>query len=143
MERRYKNIISISDEVSSRVLKRQNSLRQQSLQQMNSTARREHEVLRAWRKIVLHNTHPWYLLLLLVLLLLIVVFNFSALWSKEEKRVMCWQLDPTEGPCRERRRLMRVPRNIDDRYILDEGLKDDKEGRLSRYTHRHMHTINP
>ena len=41
---------------------------------------------------------------------------------------MCWQLDPTEGPCRERRRLMRVPRNIDDKYILNEGVKNSKEG---------------
>ena len=41
---------------------------------------------------------------------------------------MCWQLDPTEGPCRERRRLMRVPRNIDDKYILDEGIKSNKQG---------------
>jgi len=57
-----------------------------------------------------------------------VVFNFSALWCAEEKRVMCWQLDPTEGPCRERRRLMRVPRNIDNKYILDEGAKSNKEG---------------
>ena len=53
---------------------------------------------------------------------------FSALWSNEEQRVMCWQLDPTEGPCRERRRLMSVPRNIDDKYILDEGVKSDKQG---------------
>ena len=45
---------------------------------------------------------------------------------------MCWQLDPTEGPCRERRRLMRVPRNIDDKYILDEGMKSNKQG--SQYT---------
>ena len=44
---------------------------------------------------------------------------------------MCWQLDPTEGPCRERRRLMQVPRNIDDKYILDEGMKSTNEGNHS------------
>ena len=58
----------------------------------------------------------------------VVFTTFSALWCNEEQRVMCWQLDPTEGPCRERRRLMRVPRNIDDKYILDEGVKSDKQG---------------
>lgn len=41
---------------------------------------------------------------------------------------MCWQLDPTEGPCRERRRLMLVPRNIDSKYILDEEHKTESTG---------------
>ena len=41
---------------------------------------------------------------------------------------MCWQLDPTEGPCRERRRLMQVPRSIDDKYVLDEGVKSTQKG---------------
>jgi len=48
---------------------------------------------------------------------------------------MCWQLDPTEGPCRERRKLMLVPRNIDSKYILDEGHKVDSKGRVSVYSH--------
>ena len=60
---------------------------------------------------------------------------FSALWSDEEKRVMCWQLDPTEGPCRERRRLMQVPRNIEDKYVLDEGAQSAHEGNLVTITH--------
>ena len=69
MENQYQNIISISDEVSSQVMKRQNDLRQHSLQQMNSASRREHEILGAWRKIVLHNTHPWYVYPLSVMMI--------------------------------------------------------------------------
>ena len=53
----------------------------------------------------------------------------SVLWCKEETRTMCWQLDPTEGPCRERRRLMRVPRNIDSKYILNDGGETESEGK--------------
>lgn len=60
MESHYQGIINISNEVSSRVQERQDQLRQLYLQQMISVTRREREVLAAWRKIVLHNTHPWY-----------------------------------------------------------------------------------
>ena len=36
---------------------------------------------------------------------------------------MCWQLDPTEGPGRVRRRLMRVPRVTNERHLLPEAVK--------------------
>ena len=55
---------------------------------------------------------------------------------------MCWQLDPTEGPCRERRRLMRVPRNIDDKYILDEGVKSSKEGNHGDASNRSLAMVS-
>ena len=34
---------------------------------------------------------------------------------------MCWQLDPTEGPGRVRRRMMRAPRTINERHLLPEA----------------------
>ena len=37
---------------------------------------------------------------------------------------MCWQLDPTEGPGRVRRRMIRVPRTVSDKHILPEVLKE-------------------
>ncbi len=46
-----------------------------------------------------------------------------ALWSGDEGRQMCWQLDPTEGPGRVRRRLMRVPRVTNERHLLPEAVK--------------------
>ena len=33
---------------------------------------------------------------------------------------MCWQLDPTEGPGRVRRRMMRAPLTIPPRLILSD-----------------------
>ena len=43
-----------------------------------------------------------------------------ALWSKDECRSMCWQLDPTEGPGRVRRRMMRAPLTIHNRHIMSD-----------------------
>ena len=34
---------------------------------------------------------------------------------------MVWQLDPTEGPGRVRRRMMRAPRNVDERHLLPDA----------------------
>lgn len=39
---------------------------------------------------------------------------------------MCWQLDPTEGPGRVRRRMIQVPRTVEDKHILPEGLREQK-----------------
>lgn len=51
-----------------------------------------------------------------------ISFSFSsfsrALWHKDEKRPMCWQLDPTEGPARVRRRLISVPRTISEKFLM-------------------------
>ena len=89
MENQYQNIISISDEVSSQVMKRQNDLRQHSLQQMNSASRREHEILGAWRKIVLHNTHPWYVYPLSVMMITDCGIWFSVLCGVTRRRGWC------------------------------------------------------
>ena len=39
---------------------------------------------------------------------------------------MCWQLDPTEGPGRVRRRMMRAPLTINRKHILLEAGKNDE-----------------
>ena len=40
---------------------------------------------------------------------------------------MCWQLDPTEGPGRVRRRMMRAPLTISRKHILLDARTNDKE----------------
>ena len=50
-----------------------------------------------------------------------------ALWSCDEGREMCWQLDPTEGPGRVRRRMMRAPRTCDDRFLLEEAQANPRD----------------
>ena len=54
--------------------------------------------------------------------------SVRGVWSSEECRDMWLQLDPTEGPNRERRRMVRVPRNILNRYILQQQEGAKKEG---------------
>ena len=62
-----------------------------------------------------------------------------ALWSRDECRTMCWQLDPTEGPGRVRRRMMRAPLTIHSRHILTNSATrrsegEEKEG--AQHTHK-------
>ena len=41
---------------------------------------------------------------------------------------MCWQLDPTEGPGRVRRRMMRAPLTIPNKHILSNTSRKSKGG---------------
>ena len=56
-----------------------------------------------------------------------------ALWAADEKRDMCLQLDPTEGPQRVRRRMMRAPTTVHEKHLLPkaaERRKKKKNGML-------------
>lgn len=68
----------------------------------------------------------------------LLFFNFSAIWSADEGREMCWQLDPTEGPSRVRRRLIRVPRTTEEKHILPEAQKKTSKrvGKFSSPNHK-------
>lgn len=58
--------------------------------------------------------------------LVVLCRDFRGVWSSEESRDMWLQLDPTEGPNRERRRMVQVPRNISNKFIVQqqEGTKE-------------------
>ena len=92
-----------SDAVTKTVLQRQYELRKDFLDQVSSANYCEYENMRQWRKVVVMNTHP------------------RALWCKDERRTLWWQLDPTEGPGRMRKRMMRVPRFINAKHLLPEA----------------------
>ena len=49
------------------------------------------------------------------------ILLFRALWSNDERRPLCWQLDSTEGPSRVRRRLIKAPRYTDEKFLLSEA----------------------
>ncbi|CAI8030834.1 Lysosomal-trafficking regulator [Geodia barretti] len=89
-----------SESVSTHIFGLQSQLRKSFLEQMSKASVTERDNLRQWRRVILLNTH------------------LRALWSKDECRTMCWQLDPTEGPGRVRRRMMRAPLTIHSRHIL-------------------------
>ena len=58
--------------------------------------------------------------------ILSIAVCLRALWAADEKRDMCWQLDPTEGPQRVRRRMMRAPTTVHEKHLLSDGLKRRK-----------------
>ena len=48
---------------------------------------------------------------------LVNVVYFRAIWFCPKSYPCSWQLDPTEGPCRIRKRLQRCHLGIDEKYI--------------------------
>ena len=66
--------------------------------------------------VVLYPSHPSLLFLPSPLFISSPISR--ALWNRDEGRVMMWQLDPTEGPGRVRRRMMRAPHTVNERHLL-------------------------
>lgn len=54
-------------------------------------------------------------------------FPFSAVWYDQTSYPTSWQLDPTEGPNRERRRLQRCYLTIPNKYLLKDRRKHEGE----------------
>lgn len=52
---------------------------------------------------------------------------FSAVWYDQTSYPTSWQLDPTEGPNRERRRLQRCYLTIPNKYLLKDRRKFEGE----------------
>lgn len=61
---------------------------------------------------------------------------FSAVWYDQTSYPTSWQLDPTEGPNRERRRLQRCYLTIPNKYLLKDRRKP--EGEETLFTFRNM-----
>lgn len=53
--------------------------------------------------------------------------GFSAVWYDSSSYPTSWQLDPTEGPNRERRRLQRCYLTIPNKYLLKDRRKAEGE----------------
>lgn len=58
------------------------------------------------------------------------MFCFSAVWYDQSSYPTSWQLDPTEGPNRERRRLQRCYLTIPNKYLLKDRRKPEGEEAL-------------
>lgn len=54
-----------------------------------------------------------------------VMVCFSAVWYDQTSYPTSWQLDPTEGPNRERRRLQRCYLTIPNKYLLKDRRKPE------------------
>uniref|UniRef100_A0A1X7VEE8 Uncharacterized protein n=2 Tax=Amphimedon queenslandica TaxID=400682 RepID=A0A1X7VEE8_AMPQE len=102
-----------SIQVTERVFGRQKELRLSLLGQIELAGVQEKETLRQWKKIIASITHP------------------RGIWSEDEPRPLCWQLDPTEGPSRVRRRLMRSTRMTSEKFLLREACTGESGIRCS------------
>jgi hypothetical protein len=60
------------------------------------------QVKKSWQDLVQQLTHE------------------RALWYDDVTSPQSWQLDPTEGPCRVRKRLMRCHLNVEERFLQPE-----------------------
>ncbi len=49
---------------------------------------------------------------------------------------MCWQLDPTEGPGRVRRRMMRAPRAVSNKHFLKYTTSEHETDELGEWVRR-------
>lgn len=63
---------------------------------------------------------------------------FSAVWYDQTSYPTSWQLDPTEGPNRERRRLQRCYLTIPNKYLLKDRRKSEGNSELIWQTFCHM-----
>jgi hypothetical protein len=99
-ENRSRVIESACDSVTQQTVSQQDTARRNILVSMKRNTATSHQVLKTWRRIIMLSTTP------------------RGLWSLDERRDMWYQVDPTEGPNRERRRLMRVPRSVPAKYFL-------------------------
>lgn len=73
-----------------------------------------------------------------------VLYVHRALWGADEKRDMCLQLDPTEGPQRVRRRMMRAPTSVHEKHLLPDGVakrrkKDGKCAHMDDYMYMYLY----
>ena len=55
---------------------------------------------------------------------------------------MCWQLDPTEGPSRVRRRMISVPRTISQQFFMSDSQTDSQTTRREEGGQRRTETDN-
>lgn len=82
------------------VVDAQNGERKALMEQMKQRYSENIQMAGKWNKLINQLTHE------------------KAVWFFEKSYPTFWQLDPTEGPSRVRKRLSRCHLKIDDKYLL-------------------------
>ncbi|XP_069463086.1 lysosomal-trafficking regulator [Ambystoma mexicanum] len=105
LDAKSKYISKIAGEVTQAVCLSQGHERKKVIQHIRETHKVDLRSRRHWQELVQQLTHE------------------RALWCDMDSYPTSWQLDPTEGPNRERRRLQRCYLTIPNKYILKERRK--------------------
>uniref|UniRef100_A0A673MIF2 Lysosomal-trafficking regulator-like n=1 Tax=Sinocyclocheilus rhinocerous TaxID=307959 RepID=A0A673MIF2_9TELE len=109
LDGKSKDISKIAADVTQNVSLRQGMERKKVMQHIRGLYKTDLSASRHWQELVQQLTHD------------------RAVWYDQSSYPTSWQLDPTEGPNRERRRLQRCYLTIPNKYLLKDRRKLDGE----------------
>uniref|UniRef100_A0A9J7YDS3 Lysosomal trafficking regulator n=1 Tax=Cyprinus carpio carpio TaxID=630221 RepID=A0A9J7YDS3_CYPCA len=107
LDGKSKDISKIAADVTQNVSLRQGMERKKVMQHIRGLYKTDLSASRHWQELVQQLTHD------------------RAVWYDQSSYPTSWQLDPTEGPNRERRRLQRCYLTIPNKYLLKDRHKLD------------------
>ncbi|XP_026212302.1 lysosomal-trafficking regulator isoform X5 [Anabas testudineus] len=105
LEGKSKDISKIAADITQNVSLRQGMERKKVIQHIRGLYKTDLSASRHWQELVQQLTHD------------------RAVWYDQTSYPTSWQLDPTEGPNRERRRLQRCYLTIPNKYLLPDRRK--------------------
>ncbi|XP_073776411.1 lysosomal-trafficking regulator isoform X4 [Danio rerio] len=107
LDGKSKDISKIAADITQNVSLRQGMERKKVMQHIRGLYKTDLSASRHWQELVQQLTHD------------------RAVWYDQSSYPTSWQLDPTEGPNRERRRLQRCYLTIPNKYLLKDRRKLD------------------
>ncbi|XP_018118608.1 lysosomal-trafficking regulator isoform X3 [Xenopus laevis] len=108
LDARSKDLSKIAGDITQSVSLSQGMERKKVIQHIRSMYKVDLSASRHWQELVQQLTHD------------------RAVWYDPESYPTSWQLDPTEGPNRERRRLQRCYLTIPNKYLLRDRQKSEE-----------------
>ncbi|XP_056292280.1 lysosomal-trafficking regulator isoform X2 [Pseudoliparis swirei] len=113
LDGKSKDISKIAADITQNVSLRQGMERKKVIQHIRGLYKTDLSASRHWQELVQQLTHD------------------RAVWYDQTSYPTSWQLDPTEGPNRERRRLQRCYLTIPNKYLLTDRRKAEAKPPLS------------
>uniref|UniRef100_A0ABM0M5Y3 Lysosomal-trafficking regulator-like n=1 Tax=Saccoglossus kowalevskii TaxID=10224 RepID=A0ABM0M5Y3_SACKO len=104
-----KEISNCAMEITQKVVMNQNVQRKKLLEKVRQSLAKTMDVRKGWHDIIQQLTHE------------------RAIWHDPEFECTSWQLDPTEGPARVRRRLQRCHLGLNRKYLMNERQRTYKD----------------
>ncbi|KAJ3609859.1 hypothetical protein NHX12_021953 [Muraenolepis orangiensis] len=107
LDGKSRDISKIAADITQNVSLRQGMERKKVIQHIRGLYKTDLSASRRWQELVQQHTHD------------------RAVWYDQASYPTSWQLDPTEGPNRERRRLQRCYLTVPNKYLLKDRRKAD------------------
>uniref|UniRef100_A0A3Q3VK87 Uncharacterized protein n=1 Tax=Mola mola TaxID=94237 RepID=A0A3Q3VK87_MOLML len=113
LDGKSKDISKIAADITQNVSLRQGMERKKVIQHIRGLYKMDLSASRHWQELVQQLTHD------------------RAVWYDQSSYPTSWQLDPTEGPNRERRRLQRCYLTIPNKYLLKDRRKPEETAKAA------------